>query len=185
MTTTSDGPAHETIAPGTPGWDAISSLLQRGVFCPLAARCSVQEFLTDQLGIDPGYVRDRIATVFVNGSVVDDLEATTLRPGSTLTLSAAMPGLVGATLRKGGFYSAMRSQISWKAEEDTPLPLDAPPGTIRVKLFNTVLRDIGPALVERGVLISREDAAIALQAWCTDPDDGPDGRWMSLRVASR
>lgn len=184
MTTTSNEPVHVTIAPGTPGWDAISSLLQRGVFCPLAARCSVQEFLTVQLGIDPGYVRDRIATVFVNGSVVDDLETTTMRPGSTLTLSAAMPGLVGATLRKGGFYSAMRSQISWKADDDTPVRLDGPPNTIRVKLFNTVLQEIGPELLHRGVLIGREDAAGSLQAWCSDQDDGPDGRWVTLQVPS-
>ncbi|MFI5042415.1 MAG: hypothetical protein ACHQNA_11315 [Acidimicrobiales bacterium] len=174
-----------TFGPGATGWDAVSALLQRGVFCPLAARSSVHEFLTAQLGIDPAYVRDRIATVFVNGSVVDDLETTPLRPGSTLTLSAAMPGLVGATLRKGGFYAAMRSQISWKADDEAPLPLDGPADTVRVKLFNTVLQEIGPHLLRRGVLIDRADAAGALQAWCRDRDDVPGTRWVTLRVASR
>jgi len=186
MTTSArNEPVHMTIARETAQWDTFSTLLQRGVFCPLAARCSVQDYLTRQLGIDPDYVRDRIATVFVDGSVVDDLDVATLRPGSTLTLSAAMPGLVGAALRKGGFYSAMRSQISWKADDDAPRQLDGPPDTIRLKLFNTVLRDIGPTLLRHGVLIDRQDALGALRAWCSDVNDDPEGRWVSVRAASR
>jgi hypothetical protein len=186
MTTrASNGPLHGTIASETARWDDFSMLLQRGVFCPLATRCSVQDFLTGQLGIDPNYVRDRIATVFVDGSVVDDLETATLRPGSTLTLSAAMPGLVGATLRKGGFYSAMRSEISWKADDDARQRLDGPPNTIRLKLFNTVLREIGPTVLRRGVLVDRQEATGGLETWCGDVNDAPEGRWVSLQVVSR
>ena len=82
MTTSArNEPVHMTIARETAQLDTFSTLLQRGVFCPLAARCSVQDYLTRQLGIDPDYVRDRIATVFVDGSVVDDLDVATLRPG--------------------------------------------------------------------------------------------------------
>jgi len=184
-TSASNEPVHVTISSETARWDDFSGLLQRGVFCALAARCSVQDFLTGQLGIDADYVRDRIATVFVDGSVVDDLETATLRPGSTLTLSAAMPGLVGATLRKGGFYSAMRSEISWKAGADAPQRLDGPTDTIRLKLFNTVLREIGPTLLRRGVLVDRQEAMGALEAWCSDVNDAPEGRWVSLQVASR
>ncbi|HSW42977.1 MAG TPA: hypothetical protein VLM76_10750 [Patescibacteria group bacterium] len=165
-------------------WPAFSMLLQRGVFYPLAARCSIQDFLTDQLGIDPDYVRDRIATVFLDGSVVDDLETSMLRRGSTLTLSAAMPGLVGATLRRGGFYSAMRSEISWKADDEARQQLDGPPDTIRLKLFNTVLREIGPEVFRRGILVDRQEAIGALGAWSSDLNDAPEERWVSLRVAS-
>src|SRR5450759_3551212 len=186
MTTrASNEPVHVTIASETARWDDFSPLLQRGVFCPLAARCSVEDFLTGQLGIDPAYVRDRIATVFVDGSVVDDLETATLQPGSTLTLSAAMPGLVGATLRKGGFYSAMRSEISWKGDDDARQPLDGPPGTIRLKLFNSVMREIGPTLLQRGVLVDRREAASVAGAQGTDVTDAPGGTWVSLRVAPR
>jgi hypothetical protein len=107
-TSASNEPGHVTIASETPYWAEFSRLLQRGVFCPIAARCSVQDYLTRQLGIDPDYVRDRIATVFVDGSVVDDLETTTLRPGSALTLSAASTPLCGrrsagrAMMRRAG-----------------------------------------------------------------------------------
>jgi hypothetical protein len=181
----SSEPAQVTIASEAARWDDLSQLLQRGVFCPLTVRCSVADFLTGQLGIDPDYVRDRIATVFVDGAVVDDLAVATLRPGSTLTLSAAMPGLVGATLRKGGFYSAMRSEISWKGDDDARQPLDGPPGTIRLKLFNSVMREIGPTLLQRGVLVDRREAASVAGAQGTDVTDAPGGTWVSLRVAPR
>ncbi len=180
-----------TITSGEPRWSDFSGLLQRGVFCPIAARCPVGDFLTGQLGIDPAYIRDRIATVFLDGSVVDDLTAAIVGPGSTLTLSAAMPGMVGATLRRGGFYSVMRSEISWKAG-DGAVPegrdeADGPPGTVRLKLFNTVLREIGPALLQRGVMVDRCEATATLRAWCADDRDAvddPEARWVSLRVTA-
>ena len=115
--------------------------------------------------------------------MVDDLESAELRPGSTLTLSAAMPGLVGATLRKGGFYSAMRSEISWKAGGDASERHDGPPSTIRLKLFNTVLREIGPTVLRRGVLVDRRDATGTVRTWCSDLRDAPGGPWVSLRAA--
>ena len=181
-----------TITSGEPRWSDFSGLLQRGVFCPIAARCTVGDFITGHLGIDPAYMRDRIATVFLDGSVVDDLGAAIVRPGSTLTLSAAMPGLVGATLRRGGFYSAMRSEISWKAGDGATSQgrgrTDGPPGTVRLKLFNTILRDIGPALLRRGVIVDRGEATATLRAWCADDrddaTDDPEARWVSLRVTA-
>jgi len=151
----SQEPTHVAIESSTARWNDLNRLLQRGVFCPLAAPCSVQVYLVDRLGIDPGYVRDKIATLFLDGSVIDDLEKTTLEPGSTLTLSAAMPGLVGATLRKGGFYKAMRSDIDWKEGSHQPHS-DGPQNYIRVKLYNSVMKDLGPSLMRRGFLIERE-----------------------------
>jgi len=176
---------HVTITSGEPRWADFSGLLQRGVFCPLAEPCSVGDFLTGQLAFDPDYVRDRIATVFLDGSVVDDLATATIRPGSTLTLSAVMPGLVGATLRRGGFYSAMRSEISWKAGDDRHDERDGPPGTIRLKLFNTVLREVGPTVLLRGVLIDRKEATGAIQPWCSPAGEAPTARWIALRVDAR
>ncbi len=173
---------HVTITSGEPRWSDFSGLLQRGVFCPLVGASSVGDFLTGQLGIDPDYIRDRIATVFLDGSVVDDLAIATIRPGSTLTLSAAMPGLVGATLRRSGFYSAMRSEISWKAGDERQEGRDGPPGTIRLKLFNSVLREIGPTVLRRGVVIERAEATGSVQAWCREGGEAPQARWIALRV---
>ena len=173
------------IVAGEPRWSDFSGLLQKGVFCRLDAPCTVGDFLVGPLGLDPAYVRDRIATVFLDGSVVDDLASATLRPGSTLTLSAAMPGLVGATLRRGGFYAAMRSDISWRADDRTASLADGPPDAIRLKLFNTVLREVGPEVLRRGVLIDRADATGAVRPWCDDVGVEPGHRWVTLRAGSR
>jgi hypothetical protein len=160
----------------------LDALFQRGVIVSIPGSRSVSDFLTEDLGIDPGYIRDTIATVFVDSMVVDDLDRATLHPGSTLTLSAAMPGLVGATLRRSSYYSAMRAEVSWHAgpsggRDDEPAP------TIRVKLFNLIIPGVGPAILRRGIVLDHE-AAVRLV--------GPDGdleriapdREILLRVAA-
>lgn len=149
-------------------WSGFSAVLQRGALTPLTRECSIQDYLTDELGLDPAYVRDRIATVFLDGMVVDDLETAVLRPGSTLTLSAAMPGLVGATLRRGGFYAKMRSEISLGSGADASGQGGVPSGMVRVKLFNLILREVGPALLGRGIVMDREQALASFGEQCDD-----------------
>lgn len=131
------------------------AVLQRGVRVRATAGRSVAAFLTEELGLAPAYVRERIATVFLDGRVVDDLEGALLAPGARLVLSAAMPGLVGATLRRGGRYAAMRAGI-------TRAP-DAAPGAagvarIELALFNLLLDEVGPAVLARGVLLAAAEA---------------------------
>ena len=82
-------------------------LLQRGVIIPAIVGGSLKSFLVDQLKIPDDYVTDRITTIFFNNCPVDELERTFIQDGSRVTLSAAMPGLVGATMRRGGFYAAV------------------------------------------------------------------------------
>jgi hypothetical protein len=133
----------------------FKAFLQRGVAVRARAGRSVLEFLVDEVGLTPEYVRQRITTVFLDGQVVDVLEDAILHPGARLALSAAMPGLVGATLRRSGPYAAMRAAITRNPEHGQH------PGTgattvIQVKLFNLLLEEIGPVLLERGVLLDRE-----------------------------
>lgn len=134
----------------------FGALLQRGV-AVRASACSVLELLVRDLGLAPEYVVGRITTVFLDGAVVDALDEAMLRDGSRLTLSAAMPGLVGATLRRGGRYAAMRGEITHAREHAAARPGTA--ATIRVKLFNLLIEEIGPALLARGVLVDRADLA--------------------------
>jgi hypothetical protein len=142
---TSDQPArqaHEAPLPtvGLPagGLSRLAPLFQQGIRVRAAAGASVRHFLVDGLGVDPEYVRTRITTVFLDGSVVDDLDAARLHEGSRLALSAAMPGLVGATFRKGGYYAAMRATITL-APEPGPATADGPVVHVSVKLFNLLI----------------------------------------------
>lgn len=146
-------------------------LLQQGVTLPASTGCSVWSFLVDQIGIAPEYVQERISTIFLDGDVVDSLERAVVRDGSVLALSAAMPGVAGATLRKGGFYSAMRSTITHNADASAAASGAAGAGTVRVKLFNLLIPELGPVFLARGVvlepgeatgLLPRADAAEAL-----------------------
>ena len=127
--------------------------LQKGVGVEAPVGISVRAFLCGELGLTPEYVETTVQTVFLNGRAVDDLDGALIENGSTLALSAAMPGLLGATLRRGGFYAAMRSQISYHAPESR----GSGTGRILVKIFNLLLEGAGRVLLERGVWVDSKD----------------------------
>lgn len=112
---------------------------------------TVEDFLLKAGAVSPVYLKERVQTVFLNGKALDDFSAAQVADGDCLALSAAMPGLAGAVLRRGGFYAAMRQQISHEAQTQT-----AAAGEISVilKLFNMVARELGPEFLKQGVLVS-------------------------------
>ncbi len=141
----------------------FSALLQGGVLLEVPAGTSVRDLLVRQLDLTPHYVANRISTVFLDGGPVDDLRTATLREGSSLALSAAMPGLVGGTMRSGSPLAAFRSTVSHRP--DRP---GAPgrPVTVRVKLFNLLMEEVGLPLLEQGVLVEASRlAAFLSRAW--------------------
>ena len=123
-------------------------LLGHGFSIHVQTGCSVKELLCRQLGIPEDYLGERIKTVFLNSGVVDDLSSAIVNEGSTLALSGAMPGLVGAILRSGGFYASMRSQISYDQNKPSSV---ARAGKITLKLLNLVVKELGPAFLEKGI----------------------------------
>ena len=156
-------------------WRELNGALQQGVWLRATTPASLMTFLTEQLGLGWEYVRDRVETIFLDGMVVDDLERSVVHDGSTVTLSAAMPGLVGATLRRDGFYKAMRAEISWSTRVDDER-VAAAPGLVRVKLFNLILREIGPRLMARGVFLDDASATGVVGPVAGDPAGRADGR---------
>jgi hypothetical protein len=123
-----------------------SITFQKGIPLPIAPGCSIQAFLCDRLGLTPTYVEGRITTVFLNGKVVDNLVTAYLQDGDILALSAAMPGLVGATLRRNGALSMMRASIT--QGQSAPEKPHLPSATVVVKLFNLLIEELGPFLLE-------------------------------------
>jgi hypothetical protein len=130
---------------------AFYPLLARGFIVKTRVGCSVKALICSHLGLSADYLEKRLQTIFLDGKAVDDIETTVVREGATLALSAAMPGLAGATLRRGSAYAAMRNQITCQKETCGESTKD---GTICLKLFNLVAVDIGPAFLEKGVLIT-------------------------------
>jgi hypothetical protein len=92
-----------------------------------------------------------VQTVFLDGKPVDDLDRTTIPAGATLALSAAMPGLVGATLRRGGYYAPLRSEITCR-EQPTRAATEA--SMVRVKLFNLLAPELAPTFLAQGIWLS-------------------------------
>lgn len=129
-------------------------MLQKGVEVPAIVGCSLKSLLIDQFAIPPNYVTDRITTVFLDNRPVDNLEQAIIQDGSRVTLSAAMPGLVGATMRRGGYYAALRQGISHAAGNVTA---SGTCGTIRVKLFNLLLGELGPLVLAHGLFLKQDE----------------------------
>jgi len=160
------------------GLQRLAPRLQQGITVPVPDGTTVSDFLVGLLGLDPGYVRSRISTVFLDGSVVDDLETARLHHGSSLALSAAMPGLVGATLRKGGFYAAMRADITLEAEEAGSA--DGTTALVSMKLFNLLIEEVGPVLLARGVAMPAAEARALLGEQVGEVPAGAPDVWLRV-----
>ncbi len=130
-------------------------LLQQGVKVQRRVGCTVAAFLQEELGAGPATI-EKIQSIMLDGKPVDDIGSAMIRDGSVLALSAAMPGLVGATLRRGGAYSSLRSVITY---HDTGEACKPGEGWVSIKLFNLMMAELGPGLLRQGVLIRAHDLA--------------------------
>ena len=124
------------------------ALLQQGFNVQVQCGGTLEELLSNQWGIEPEYVTSRITTIFMNSKAIDSIPTTIIREGATLALSGAMPGLVGATMRRGGYYAAMRGSMT---HNDNCTDSGSSRACIRVKLFNLLLPELGPGFLLRGI----------------------------------
>lgn len=155
-------------------------ILQKGVSVPATVGCTLKSLLCDQFAIPADYVTDRITTLFIDNRPVDDLDRTIVQDGSRVTLSAAMPGLVGATMRRGGFYAALRQGISHVVESETAT---GESGTVRVKLFNLLLAELGPLILARGLILEQQELGTLLkELGCRTEESMTDARRVFMRV---
>ena len=125
-------------------------LLQQGVMITIPSGITIREMLSDQLCLTREYIERRIQSILLDGRPVDDLSEATLKDGVTLALSSSMPGLVGTTLRRGSPFASFRTALTHKESIHNKLNKTA---TIRLKLFNLIMSEIGPFLFKIGVLL--------------------------------
>lgn len=143
---------------------AFSSILQAGFKVNVHTGVSIRDLLCNQFDVNPDYVKDRIRTAFLNGKPVDDFSTAIMESGATLALSAAMPGLVGATFRKGGYLAAFRGTITHRRGDTT---LKDRAGVVSIKLFNLLAKEIGLTFLKRGVTVDSDTA----RWFFSDPPD--------------
>ena len=123
-------------------------LLRSGFQVKAQIGCSVKDFLCGQMGLTTDYYENRILTLFLNSKPVDNPETARVQDGATLALSAAMPGLVGATMRRGGHYGRMRGSITYTDDNQS---CEETTGWVTLKLFNLILKELGPYFLKQGV----------------------------------
>jgi hypothetical protein len=125
-------------------------LLQCGFFVEVHTCGSVRCLLLDELKLSPDFIEHAIQSIFLDGKPVDDLDSAHVKDGCTVALSAAMPGLVGATMRRGGYYALLRSGISHTEDALCEAPRG---GGVTIKLFNLVASELEPALMVKGIWV--------------------------------
>jgi hypothetical protein len=133
--------------------DLISRFLKLigpGFKLKIKAGLSIRELLCVHLGISDDYFENRIQTIFLDGMPVDNVDTAWVDDDTRIALSAAMPGLVGATFRKGGPYASFRSTISYSKAKK---PLVKGDVKINVKLFNMIAKELGPVFLQKGIII--------------------------------
>jgi hypothetical protein len=149
------------------------SLLRHGFMVETAVGCSVKTMLSNSLGLDDNYIEDRIKTIFLDAKPVDDINTACINDGSVLGLSGAMPGLAGATLRRGGQLASFRGSISCRSDAKNASRQE---GHVVVKLFNLLAKDLGPIFLKQGILINKKQLEDFL-------DSQPENFWSSLTSA--
>jgi hypothetical protein len=65
-----------------------------------------------------------------------------------------MPGLVGATMRRGGYYSRLREGISRR--DDGEVTGDDQPFRLQIRLYNAVGRDLAGLFLHQGIIVGSE-----------------------------
>ena len=149
-----------TLSIARDGIHSFFSLLRQGFMIEIQAGCSIKTMLDDALGLDEDYVEDRIKTIFLDSKPVDDIKTACVENGSVLALSGAMPGLAGATLRRGGQLASFRGSISCRSFGESGLGQN---GYAFVKLFNLLANDLGPIFLEKGILIKNQQLVTLLR----------------------
>jgi len=133
----------------------LNRIFRQGVQVEIQVGLSIRDVVVHQLGMAEDYLENRVQTIFLNGKPVDNVDETLVFDKSVLALSAAMPGLAGATLRKSGKYAAFRQGISAHGE---PVLSDIyQKGSMTLKLFNQVAEEQGIVLLAKGIWIDTRE----------------------------
>jgi hypothetical protein len=131
-----------------PGFiNKYAALFQMGVNIETHGTTSIGSFLNRLPGFTKEYINNRVQTIFLNGSAMDDLQSPLIGDRPVLAISAAMPGLAGAIFRRNSLHAALRSNgVSNLVPDGHKETVN-----VRLKLFNMIAQEKGADLLARGV----------------------------------
>lgn len=132
---------------------ALTPLLREGVTVRLTPGRTLRQSMTEDLGIAPDCVEQRVQTVFLDGSPVDDIDADSAEPGCTLALAGALPGVAGIAMRRNSPVGAFRQGITHCLGHQEPAPPASGSFEVTLKLFNSVALECLGTVLGRGVAV--------------------------------
>ena len=165
----------------------FASLLQHGILYPVQQPVPLVPLLLALPGFTAEYIEQTVQTIFINGVPADSLQRE-LGPGTTLALSAAMPGLAGAIFRRQGVHGSLRTR-----PQEPSVAVGMQEGYLTLKLFNSIAFDRIGDLFTQGIVIAskawQQFAAMhgaQLQPPCTMALDGEvvDLEGLQQRIAA-
>jgi len=127
--------------------------LQSGFSVSSKEGVTIYTFLTEYCGIGDEYISAKVKTIMIDGGPVDDIFNTKIHDKGVCALSGAMPGIVGAMMRMGSPYAAMRESITVRPGGVSEPVKDI---LIDLKLFNVILSDLGAQFLKRGILLEKK-----------------------------
>jgi hypothetical protein len=130
----------------------FTTVLQSGIEVKVPHGKTLGKFLSNFPGFTAEYLAETVQTIFLNGTAVDDLTLPLTGSNPVLALSAAMPGLAGAIFRKNSFHSALRTDTNVLPSES----IQHESITVTLKLFNSIARERGGALLQSGQAIKTD-----------------------------
>jgi hypothetical protein len=154
---------------------AFSTLFQEGVFMDIPGNISLGDLLVRQWGLEPEFMQERIQTIFLDGHPVDKPDEIIPESGSVLALSAAMPGLVGATMRKSGTLASLRDSITYRVQDTAKQPTEK---RICLRLFNFLLKELAPHFLKLGVLVKTKSFQGLIQ-------QQPQSFWSNCQLVAK
>ena len=137
-----------TLALADEAFTGFASLFQHGILFAVEQPVALLPFLLSVPGFTAEYIENAVQTIFINGVAADRLDRV-LTGGSTLALSAAMPGLAGAIFRRQGLHGSLRSQPGEKKDSG-----QSASGFIKLKLFNSIATDRVHDLLTHGIQVT-------------------------------
>lgn len=145
---------------------ALTPLLREGVGAQVRPGLSLRRTLVEDLGLDPVCVEERVQTVFLDGSPVDDIDADCASPGCTLALAAALPGVAGIAMRRGSPVGVFREGIAHGVPHDVDAGRTGSGEGLAVtlKLFNSVAVECLAPVLGRGITLRARRLAELLTA---------------------
>ena len=142
-------------------------LFRKGVQIEIQSGISLYKLFHERWEIPLEYIHHRISSVFLDSHPVDDLENTHIAGGMVLALSSAMPGLVGAVMRRRLSLSSLRQSITYREKTLPDLQHD---GIITLKLFNLLVEELSEVFFRMGFRVRTEDARKVLPDGIHLPD---------------